>query len=440
VLKRFSTTALMRIMGAGANLVQMLSITWLTGAFEAGIFLFAYSIMIILATVSRLGSELSGMREVASLCDSGNTGLLLRATRARLLMTAVMSVLCAGLFSFYVAPFAETRFGGEHTSTSINLLALTLPAFALLGLFTEFLKAVDRATIAVFYQNTMVPLLAVAGLIAVSYVQPVGAEGTAAVMLFGTWVTLGSTVFTWMKWRRARPKSARSAEEALTLTDFTQILRDSPALAVVSSTPIIMQWIGASILGFLAEAEHVAGFSVAVRLSISVSIVNSAVISVMAPRMAAAYAVGKMDVLRRLSHQTSVIIMGVTAPVLSLVYVLAGTWLSFFGMSFSAYATELRVLVVGQIVAAAIGHSGSVLVMAGLYREARLTSIVAGFGLLLAMLVSTPLFGTVGAAAAMSVGVIAGHLAGVFLARWKLEFWTVPLNVDDLRDALRSRA
>ncbi|EAQ06419.1 lipopolysaccharide biosynthesis protein [Yoonia vestfoldensis] len=437
MLKRFSLTALVRILGAGANLVLMLAITWLTGAVEAGIFLFGYSIMTILATVSRLGSELSGLREVAALHDSGTPEQVSRAVRVRIILTTALSISFAGLFALVFAPFAEARFGGDHTSTSIVLLGLGLPALALLGLFTEFLKAVDRATIAVLYQNTTVPGFTVVGLGAAALVQPVGASATAAAMLIATWITLGLAALTFLKWWRTQPIQLGTVERSVVMGDFIQILRDAPALVVVSSTSIIMQWIGSVLLGFLADARHVAGFSVAVRLSITVSIVNSAVISVMSPRMAAAHSAGNIAVLRRLAQQTSLVIMAITAPVLLSIYAFAGFWLSFFGPDFASYAAELRVLVLGQVIAAAIGHSGTVLVMANLYREARFTSIVASLSLVATMLFAIPFFGTLGASAALSFAVVAGHLAGVILTRRNLNFWTVPTEYGDVLYAIR---
>lgn len=436
MILRYSITTLVRILGAGAQLALMFAVTWMTGNVEAGIFFFGYSIMVILATLSRLGTEISGLREISRLLGVQDHAGIATVVRARVVVTALLSVGFAAFLSVTVAEFASDRLGGPNAVVSIQLYALTLPAFALTGLFTEFLKAADRATIAVLYQNTMVPLLTVAGLGAASLFGQTDARAAAAAMAAATWATLALSLVSWSRWRRASLPGQAADPPRLGWSDFGLIFRDSPALIVVSSTSIIMQWIGSAMLGFLANASLVAGFSVAVRLSVTVSIVNSAVVSVMAPRMANAHARGQFRDLRRLSHQTSMIITAVTAPPLLAIFLFAGTWLSLFDPHFVSFVPELRILVLGQIVAAIIGHSGTVLVMAGLYRDARTTSVTAGVTLFVLMLVMMPLLGTVGASIAMSTGVIAGHAAAFLLARQKLGLWTLPTRTSDFSYAM----
>lgn len=214
--------------------------------------------------------------------------------------------------------------------------------------------------------------------------------------------------------------------------EIISILRDAPTLLVVSTTSIIMQWIGAFILGILGSPQEVAGYSVAVRLSIAVSIIHSAVTSVIAPRIAAAHSIGDTQGLRVLVHQTSAYICLTTAPVLLTLLVFPGGWLSIFGKDFISFGIVLQLLVMGQIVAAVIGHSGTVLVMTGYYANARATSIIAAGGLFIFMLFFVPDYGATGAALAMSLGVVAGHLAGAVFVRQKLGFWPMPISLKDL--------
>jgi O-antigen/teichoic acid export membrane protein len=168
------------------------------------------------------------------------------------------------------------------------------------------------------------------------------------------------------------------------------ILRDAPALLVVASTSVIMQWLGAVVLGLLGQPEAVAGYSVAMRLSIIVSIIHSAVTSLFAPRMAAAHTQSDVSLLRRLSHRTSLTVIALAMPALSALFFFAPFWLSLFGQEYTDYTVALRLLVTGQIVAAVIGHSGTVLVMAGAYNQARTTSLSAAVAILLLMVMLVP--------------------------------------------------
>ena len=102
------------------------------------------------------------------------------------------------------------------------------------------------------------------------------------------------------------------------------------------------------------------------------------------------------------------------------------------------YAYVLQTLLLGQLVAAVIGHSGTVLVMSGRYVSARWSSVIAALCLAVFSLASVPALGAEGAAIAMAAAVVFGHVAALLLARRDLGIWTVPTSREDLRAAIRS--
>lgn len=428
-------TTIIRVTGAGLQLVFVLAISRLLGPAEAGVFFFGYSIILILAVLARLGTELSGLRLVSAAAEQGAATALKKLVLARVLLTLLASVALGLSILFIEDFFFQARFGTNTASKVVLVLALALPAFALLGLFAEFLKAVKRPNSGVTAQNIAVPggatLVFLWALLTDFDADPVFVAITVAVI---AWFSLVVTLLVWLRWFKSWSSVQPADQSAASENGVISLIKEAPVLLVVSTTSIAMQWMGAVILGIVSSPETVAGYSVSIRMAIVVSTLNSAIASIFAPRMAAAHHKGDLNDLRRNAHQMSLLISGATFPILVVLFLFSDYWLSFFGQEYVTYSPALRILIVGQVVAALIGHSGTVLVMAGEYRRARLTSLVALGILIPTMFVFASAFETAGAAAAMSIAVISGHLAALWFVRQQLGFWSIPVRARGVRD------
>jgi O-antigen/teichoic acid export membrane protein len=127
----------------------------------------------------------------------------------------------------------------------------------------------------------------------------------------------------------------------------------------------------------------------------------------------------------------------ITWPALLLMVALAPMCMVVFGSGYQNYAYVLRTLLLGQVVAAVIGHSGTVLVMSGRYVSAQWSSVIAALCLAVFSLAAVPALGAEGAAIAMAGAVVAGHAAGFLLVRRDLGIWTIPTSREDLGSAMR---
>jgi len=428
-------TTIIRVTGAGLQLVFVLAISRLLGPAEAGVFFFGYSIILILAVLARLGTELSGLRLVSAAAEQGTATALKKLALARVQLTLLASVALSLSIIFIEDLFFQARFETNAASKVVLVLALALPAFALLGLLAEFLKAVKRPNSGVTAQNIAVPggatLVFLWALLTDFDADPVFVAITVAAI---AWFSLVVTLLVWLRWFKSWSSLQPADQSEAAQSGVISLIKEAPVLLVVSTTSIAMQWMGAVILGIVSSPETVAGYSVSIRMAIVVSTLNSAIASIFAPRMAAAHHKGDLDDLRRNAHQMSLLISGATFPILAVLFLFSEYWLSFFGQEYVTYSPALRILIVGQVVAALIGHSGTVLVMAGEYRRARLTSLVALGILIPTMFVFASAFETAGAAAAMSIAVISGHLAALWLVRQQLGFWSIPVRARGVRD------
>lgn len=429
VLRLVSSSAVARGSGAIAQLAVTVAVARLCGSEEAGLYFLGFSILAILATATRLGCELSALRDAARLFSDGDGDGLRAAVRARLWLVLVLGTAC-GVALAAAAPAIGRWTVGEKVAPSILMAGLALPALALLGVLAEVLKGMQRAHVGLLMQNTLVPVLTLALLLFLQVAGGVDSVTASASMCGSTWLAAG---LAWIVWRRAARLTFGQAAHGRPLWPSIRALAsDAGALLPVAAAPVVMQWVGSTVLGFLAEPADIAGYSVAVRISIAVSIVHSAAASVVGPQMSVAHSAGDAPALRRVCHQTSLIIAAITWPVLWGMILLAPQILEVFEQGFGRYSGVLQVLLIGQLVAALIGHSGLVLVMAGRYRMARSTSAVAVGSLAVLAAVLTSKLGVTGMAVGMSAAVVLGHLAGLFLVRKALGVWTIPLTPLDL--------
>jgi O-antigen/teichoic acid export membrane protein len=323
--------------------------------------------------------------------------------------------------------------GSQH-SGALRLIALMVPGFALVGLISELLKGLGRAWIGLFLQNTCVPLLAVPTVLMTG---SRSAEVVSAVLLASVSATGLLSMVAWSLATKDPSANPGSRSRVTSLGAMRNLLTDTPNLLAVTATPVVMHWAGAALLGFLTSPAQVAGYSVAARLAIAVSVVHSAASSVVAPRMAVAHGQRDMSQLHRLTMRTGLLIALLTWPVLLTLALAAPFILGVFGGEFRSFANVLVILIAGQAVASLIGHSGTVLVMTGQYVSARVTSAIAAGSLAILLLALTPAYGAVGAALAMTGSVVTGHLAGLLLVNRDDGFWTIPTRFSDINKVLR---
>lgn len=430
MISNILATTSVRLLGAVAQVALLLVLTRLIGPRETGFFLIGYSILIILSTVCRLGTELSGMREVAAHINDETPNKILRIVRARKLITLSVSGLAVSIWMVCGLGWWWFSSHIQTMNLSVLIISAALPAVALLGLYSEVLKAINLSTVAVLIQNVALPTILVGTLSLLSILGRANSQSAAIATVVASWVCLLAAAVVWRKWIQRRNQHPDINDRVpLARSEILNILSETPSLLIVSSASIIMQWVGSIYLGVLAEPEDVAGFGIAMRLALAASVLNSAMISVMGPRMAHAHADQDHNELARLSRVTSVTITIATLPIFLLILLFPNFWLSLFGESFTLYAMHLRIIVLGQVCSSVIGHSGMVLVMTGYYVAARQTSLAAAGCLLLLMPVLTLLFGTIGAAFAMSSSVIVGHGLAVILVRRYLGFWPFPTRL-----------
>ncbi|NTV12460.1 MAG: oligosaccharide flippase family protein [Desulfobulbaceae bacterium] len=163
---------------------------------------------------------------------------------------------------------------------------------------------------------------------------------------------------------------------------------------------------GVIILGIFRPEAQVAYYDVAVKLSLLVGFVLTAVNAMAAPRFAELFHADKIDELFYVARKSAKLIFWLTTPILLTLVLLGRPLLQLlFGPEFVQAYPALLLLMAGQFVNAASGSTGFFMNMTGhqnLLRNCTAITALLNIGLSLALI---PSFGIAGAAFAAMVGI-----------------------------------
>jgi O-antigen/teichoic acid export membrane protein len=167
-------------------------------------------------------------------------------------------------------------------------------------------------------------------------------------------------------------------------------------------------------------------YAIAERISVMISFGLMAVNAVVAPKFSAFYSNNEFEQLKKLARQTSFLFLSAAILGITIICFFSELILSVFGTEFITASSILIVLSVGQVVNLATGSVGILLSMCGYEKILRNIVLSVSISTVLLLLFLVPIYGTLGAAIAISTGLIAQNIIALFIVKQKLGFWVLP--------------
>ena len=177
------------------------------------------------------------------------------------------------------------------------------------------------------------------------------------------------------------------------------------------------------ILGAHLPTAQVGVYGVAITTAGFIPILLSSVNPVFAPHISRLYAEGQRMLLQHLFHTLSKWILGFTLPLFCVMTLLSREIMSVFGLEFQLGWPVLVVVALGQLVNAATGSVGYMLLMCGYERAVVRTQMISSVLTFMLYLVLIPPMGIVGAAIGQAVGIITANVINLLNVRQKLGLW-----------------
>lgn len=375
------------------------------GVVDAGRFYIVFSAMVALAGLGRLGLDRALTRQVAAARATGRPAELRAAIRSAFRQIFIASALVALLMAALAHPIALTILGKPDLALPLALGALSIPPQNLGAAVAGALAGLQRIAQSQMIYSWLWPALfclsaLVCGTGFPDVLWQIAGSFTVAALIGGLLLRHGlGTVFG--DERRVPPPPLLRPGLSLFTLELTQLM--------IASAPAL-------ILGMAADNREVGLFSLSWRIALLINIVTSGVTGMAAPKFAELNALGDRDGLGRTARQAIRLSVGLSLlPAIAMISV-PGPLLSLFGAGYEGGAATLRILALGQIVAACTTSMPDLLGMTGHTRALRR---INGFSLIVLLALTallTPVFGAPGAAAATALTIAVNGGAALVMA------------------------
>ncbi len=408
----------LKIAGIAVTYAFTYIITRSFGASVNGLFNLAFAVLTLATVIARAGLDTAMLKFTAAYHAEDRPeavkGAYLDATGIVFSIGLVVTLIMYWLSD----TLAASLFHKPGLADYLRLFALLVIPYSMIMVNSECLRGIRRIKWYLFLEGIGVNLFGSVFLLAM-----LAGGGTASSLArsFGLAVAVLFVISTvawlrasgWRGLRVARPVGIR------------ELLFTSLPMLLANVLMKVMGWIDTIMLGMLRPAEDVGIYNIALKISMLTKLTLNAVNSVIAPRFAAYYRKGDMASFIRTSDHATRLIFWTSAPVLVLILLIPGPLTGLFGPEFTAGATALVILTVGQFIASISGSVGYILNMTGhqvIQQNITIVSIVLNVMLNFVLI---PRIGMTGAAIAASAGLAFRNLASVVYIRKKLHFTTV---------------
>lgn len=409
----------MVLLGVG-TLIQFVFDLSLTHTFKAqgsGIFYLCFSILSALALIGRLGMDRAVVRFIPPLLkNKPDEAAGVQKTTSHISLAITLPLMA--LF-FFLAPFiADNIFHSSELTPYFRIFALAIPPLALNYVYSGVLRALKRTRSAISIERLSMYAFGIIAVISLGHWY--GLQGASIGFVIGIYLTMFEGIWYLHKDMPAHDKPVPFDKKLL-------IKVSVPLLFVVFAAQMIGQ-VSVIMLGAMSTSTDVSIFNIALRVSMLLNLILIGINIIVATKISELYAEGKHDELETMISKVSALSFVSSVPVFIILIVFSNFWLGLFGSAFTAGATTLFVLSIGQLFNVATGSNNFVLAMTGHEKAlavavgtSLIINIVAGF-------IFIPAYDALGAGIATSLAMISSNLIMVFMVKSYLGIWSLPFR------------
>jgi len=408
VVRGSAVALILKVVGAGLTFLLSVVIARFFGADGSGVYSIALTVLTIATVFGRLGMDNTLVRFVAGGAATANWASVKGAYRAAMVISLVASVGTSVLL-FLTAPFlAERLFHKPELAPSVRWMALAVTPTVVCTLLSSMLQGLRRV-----FASTVLSAVAGSGfaLLALWLIGPeFGPVGATWAYAIGSVLSAAAA---WWWWHRVTPMLKRVRGEF----DRRTLLQSGLPLLWATSMSMAMNWIATFALGVWGTTADVGIFNAASRVTLLISFVLIAVNIISAPKFAALYEAGELDVLASLARSSTRLMILLAAPLVIVFLVVPRAIMGIFGPEFVRGSMVLAILAVAQAANVIAGSVGHLLIMSGHERQVRNSNLVAAATCLVCAAALVPPLHGLGAAIAVATSQIVRDFVEVDMVR-----------------------
>jgi O-antigen/teichoic acid export membrane protein len=379
---------------------QVLLARWL-GAAEYGVYVYAWTVLLVLGGISTVGLNIGAIRIVSECRERGAFDALrgfLLAGRLLVLAVAAVIAVAVGLAALHLS----ARLSGNQW-IAIAAVMIALPAYALTDLQDGICRGAARIVSALLAPYVVRPLLILAGIAAIhEFGLELDAVSAALAAVGATWAAWAvQTVLVRRDMGRLVPAGPRTY-------DTRAWVGITSPLLLMSVFDLLMQNIDIIVISNLLPSAQAGIYFAAAKTMALILFVHYAVGSAMANRFAEIATRGDETEMRASVRDVVRLTFWPSLAIAAVMLAAGRPLLSLFGPGFVDGFPVMCILAVAIIARASIGPAEALLNMTGGQVDCARALVIAALTNLTLSLVLTPLFGIIGAATAVSAAIMLG--------------------------------
>jgi O-antigen/teichoic acid export membrane protein len=391
--------------GAGLTSIAQFEIARLVGLSSYGIYSYSFAWVSVLAYSATLGFNVALLRFVPAYGAKEQWPLAHGVVRFAVGWSLAAALLLAGAGAAIVAISSDSPYSEHAASLMIGMAIVPLMTMYLIG--ATLLRAFGGIVSALLPERVVrdMLLLALIGLGAVTAAWPLDAVLVMTALLISSAATVGMVcVFMRRLWPAAlRGIGASYAPRYWLATVFP--------IMIMTAVDTLMNRTGVMLLGWSGNVRDAGIFAVGFNVAMLLLLPRVAVSTVFAPKIADLHARGDRHGLQDLFARASTLSFVGTIMLAVPLLIVLEPLLRWFGHDFVGAAHLARILMIGQIFAAAAGPHQNLLTMTGHERAAAVVMVATAVANLVACAIGVALFGVIGAAVACTAGIILWNVA-----------------------------
>ncbi|MBS9940654.1 oligosaccharide flippase family protein [Vibrio alginolyticus] len=409
-------TAITRVLSALFAFLLTLIVSKTSDASTAGQFFFLFNLVSLLAIVSQLGFDVSLVRYNAiafnnkeKLEQSQNYKTALYRSMAFCLLA--IGVLLAG-FNLFPEQLNQT----QSPMYAIILCLLCIPFLVLAQTNSRVLQACRKVVSSLFALQLGVSMLMVIFVFALDYIGQQNINNLMTALLLAS---IGVAVISSANWLGS------DQYQTSAFVPNKKMVASAKQVWVGSIFTNVLQWGSLVIAGFFISTAELGLLAAAQRTSLLIGFVLITINFVVAPMFASLYKERQMRKLQNLSRLACRANVGLAIVPVIICTLFPEFVMQLFGGEFLAAAPLLVVLSLGQLVNVATGSVGFLLLMSGHERTMKYITISSGMVSICLLVTLCQMFGVIGAAWAMAIGIAIQNLAALYFVKRYLGFFPI---------------
>lgn len=402
-----------RVASAAILFVTQIALARWMGAEQFGIYVYAWTLVLVLGGIATAGLNHGAIRIVSELRERGAHDALRGFLRGGRLLVALVAFAITAIVLGLL--WLVTARGVSGPWLTLVVIALALPAYALTDLQDGICRGCAWITSALLAPYIIRPLLILTG---------IGALFVSGTVVDATIAAGAAVAATWLAWaiqtgiverhlRRAVPAGVRSYD----LRAWTAV---SAPLLLMSVFDLAMQNIDVIVISNLLTPADAGIYFAGAKTMALILFVHYAVGSAMSNRFAAISTRSDAAAMREAVRNA---VRWTFWPSLALTVVMLAAGrhlLALFGPGFAAGYPVMCVLAIAIVARAAIGPAEALLNMTGGQADCARALMIAALANLVFSVLLTPVMGILGAAIAVAGAIILGAVLNWLAVRRRL--------------------